>query len=516
MYVSSSSELFKEVILLTSSFQRSSLLSKIKSYFSSDSRVQEPADGSTSLGVATFNGPGGFYSRDTVDLPGRVVMNAKLEPNSNDNNLGDTEEAKLPNLTLAQFFREKGDEPLSEIEYEGVLSLIKRSKSASLVEDTQNALMAGNNSSELSSAVLKPSSVREASLKAPSFRPKYDEFASTANTSLRSVVSAGSRKSRVFDYSSLPSPYRSCSYRHSTTDAILAQKNTAGLESSGADAFSTSSDKMSNTASALISLLDSREAKSEASGLANPYSTRVSEFKRYRRDPESDRFVPHTPSKANGASSPAHSIALSEIQNNENKEAETTEKPTNQQFTKYRPAKASSLRTTVSAKKSPGAESSKPLGSVPHLQETDAPVVPKSSFGFSYPALAMSFDKSSRNANSANSTGKMAAGVSEEGTETKPASSMNTKTTPSFNFSQQLGARKANSPAQTSLAAFAKESDQSSARKANEGQSSRELQSAFSNNEPLQFDFSAPPASGIDPASIDEELVQKSRNIYVF
>lgn len=113
---------------------------------------------------------------------------------------------------------------MSEIEYEGVLSLIKRSKSASLVEDTQNALMAGNNSSELSSAVLKPSSVREASLKAPSFRPKYDEFASTANTSLRSVVSAGSRKSRVFDYSSLPSPYRPCSYRHSTTDAILAQK----------------------------------------------------------------------------------------------------------------------------------------------------------------------------------------------------------------------------------------------------------------------------------------------------
>lgn len=38
-------------------------------------------------------------------------MNAKLEHNSNDNNLGDTEEAKLPNLTLAQFFAKKVTSP---------------------------------------------------------------------------------------------------------------------------------------------------------------------------------------------------------------------------------------------------------------------------------------------------------------------------------------------------------------------------------------------------------------------
>ncbi|SCV00459.1 LANO_0F06964g1_1 [Lachancea nothofagi CBS 11611] len=339
----------------TQSHKKPSLITKIKSFFNNENfNPHKSLNLVETRHYGIVRTPGGFYNQPVKDL---VVTKRRLqepEQNLENSQVDDFDEANASNSALATFFREKGGKPLSDVEYEGVMSLMRKGREVSSDPYPMSEFTAeASHMQEEHSAVLKSATyARDASVKTPSFIPKYDDISDTANSSLRSISSTSLKKARVFDYSNLPSPYGSSSYRHSAAD-VADKKRARTADDHIVRSENPAMHKLSNTASALISLLDSGEHKSQPSGLANPYTSRVSEFKKFKKPANSQNAVPMTPSKGDNKA-PASSIALSEVQLDEGEDNANVEKTTTpQQFAKYKPAKASSLRTTVSAPKSP-------------------------------------------------------------------------------------------------------------------------------------------------------------------
>lgn len=115
------------------------------------------------------------------------------------------------NRVLSSFFHEKGDQPLSAIEYEGVMSLLEKSKAEITLQhpDDSSADNFGgdkhNNSSlaPFTQRILRNTSMVDPNISsstAPDFEPVYHTFSETsrANTSMK----------RVYQFSGLPSPYK--------------------------------------------------------------------------------------------------------------------------------------------------------------------------------------------------------------------------------------------------------------------------------------------------------------------
>ncbi|SCU82400.1 LADA_0C04984g1_1 [Lachancea dasiensis] len=355
--------------------RKKSLVSQIRAFFNGGNLTSE---NSVNLvpppSFAPNRTPGSFFSESSSDLLVNKRRARQSEQEAKEIEAENLDEANSSNSALAAFFREKGDAPLSEVEYEGVLSLMKKNRTCSddltgEKEDASGVFSA----KEMKPALLRPAdAVRTTSFKAPSFVPQYDDYSTTFSTSMRSTSSASSRKSRVFDYSNLPSPYRSCSYKHSAAEVVSSPKRLKSSCEQASEAQSSSNQKLSNTASALISLLDGDKTKPPASGLANPYTNKISEFKHEKRTADSRASEPYTPSKGD-TDKFAQSIALSEIENNEEKDKERGEKhSTAEHFAKYKPVKASSLRTIVSAPKSTDIRSSgkETLRSAPTISES--------------------------------------------------------------------------------------------------------------------------------------------------
>ncbi|KAK6463523.1 hypothetical protein DFJ63DRAFT_122678 [Scheffersomyces coipomensis] len=209
---------------------RGSILSKVKGFFnnaSANSSLNEIANTTTTTEQQTthnnhnqFKIPGGF---DT-SFANETVINA---PPSNDNDVQSS-----PSKLLSDFFKEKGDKPLTKIEYEGVLSLIAKTKNTKPEDKTIN-----NNDSDFTnllndkSLLIHPSNTTQnnsilldspkqrylkrnnpdatSMIDTPEYTPVYHTFAnnsfnnsfSTANKTMPSIK-------RVYQFSGLPSPYR--------------------------------------------------------------------------------------------------------------------------------------------------------------------------------------------------------------------------------------------------------------------------------------------------------------------
>ncbi|TID31018.1 hypothetical protein CANINC_000379 [Pichia inconspicua] len=117
-----------------------------------------------------------------------------------------------PNDTLSEFFNRKGDEPLSEIEVEGVLSLIRKAQSQSRTASANHSLLSsfdvGNNTTTVlrraSSHLPKPVTVPT-----PTFKSRVKTQPSSRSTSFTSTSfsGAGVSKRRIISYNTLDAPF---------------------------------------------------------------------------------------------------------------------------------------------------------------------------------------------------------------------------------------------------------------------------------------------------------------------
>ncbi|ODQ77736.1 hypothetical protein BABINDRAFT_163439 [Babjeviella inositovora NRRL Y-12698] len=149
-----------------------------------------------------------------------------------------------PNATLAEFFQRRGDNPLSEIEMEGVQSLLKRLTA-------KNTPVKGVSTPD--TTVLRfPSELGHTPVVAtPLFTPSYA-------TSPAPTHSA----KRVYQFSGLPSPYRT-----RIRSPLAARLPIISLP------IKRSDKPLSSTASALLSLLELPLPETPA-GFSNPYAKR--------------------------------------------------------------------------------------------------------------------------------------------------------------------------------------------------------------------------------------------------
>lgn len=261
---------------------RNGLLSRVKRYFSGSSipkdQQHEQTRRPTQVADATSN-------RSAFVLPeSSTPANSTL-----------LEADQSTNRVLSNFFQEKGDKPLSEIEYEGVMSLLEKSKASitlplpestpetrkSRVEDSDVSTVQHNHTfAPLSKNVLRNASMYEGnstSFATPDYKPIYHTFSDTS----RGNISV----KRVYQFSGLPSPYQTrikapnMTSRRAKRLESLKQANTSVSSTPSMSAVDTASNKvMSNTANSLLSILDGAESTPDIDNdevvrpLYNPYA----------------------------------------------------------------------------------------------------------------------------------------------------------------------------------------------------------------------------------------------------
>lgn len=179
---------------------RGGLLSKVKRYLSG-----------SALDFASPQNKRPTPSRPLANAS--VIRNVSLAPEllltPANNSMIDPDQST--NRVLSSFFQEKGDQPLTAIEYEGVMSLLEKSKANITLQHPDDTIADNNgddkhNNSSLApftQKILRNTSMVDPNLSsstAPDFEPVYHTFSenSRANTSMK----------RVYQFSGLPSPYK--------------------------------------------------------------------------------------------------------------------------------------------------------------------------------------------------------------------------------------------------------------------------------------------------------------------
>lgn len=273
---------------------RQGLFSKVKRYLSGGSLwqnqqqrdgQQQDSDPSSRLPsrAASVSIPHQHNSRflsDSFSVPNRSVTGP------------DT--TTTPNEVLSSFFKEKGDAPLTEIEYEGVVSLLERSKANVTLPGHNDSTALHRNSTILnhndtadnhtvlpplySQKVLRNSSMHDgnstASLVHSDYRPAYQNYEHSLATN--------PPMKRVFQFSGVPSPYQTrikapgskpkrikriaSTEPNASTDSVISASTTAKPISSTANSLLSVLDGHNNTAS------EDLPQKSQEKPLLNPYA----------------------------------------------------------------------------------------------------------------------------------------------------------------------------------------------------------------------------------------------------
>lgn len=358
--------------------------------------------------------PGGFF---TSELPSRAStsvnatrhgdttrralgnlsqsQNADYEDSDSDSYAADTSNARL-----ADFFSKKGDMPLSDIEMEGVLSLMKKASRSGSVrhQSTANSTINEESIDLERSRVLKKSrtsSAAASTFKAPSFMPKYDNSMTSETPGNASFRSTSSRR-RVFDYSNFPTPYKTVVYKYSAADGrdesrISSASAVPRLQIKASGSFAGDggslppSKKLSNTASALVSLLENEAAKEVPTAqLSNPYSSLVNPLRDYKK--ALSRLPAASPESAQEESAV---VAGKEEPSNRNEVFDSEPLPkqrqTSQQknsLNRYKPTRSSSLRSTVTTDEIPAKDDKleTELRDVKGVEEQQVPSAAKFTF----------------------------------------------------------------------------------------------------------------------------------------
>lgn len=234
---------------------RGGLLTKMKRYFSAGSASNSSAQ---------------KQSRSTTQPPPQpanqsvlAAQSSFIAPANNSFVEGDV----TTNRILSSFFQEKGDRPLTQIEYEGVMSLLDKSRAnitmpveetpqAEKHEETNNTIEARHNQTfaPYSQKVLRNTSMLDANLTSiatPEYKPVYHTF----NDTSRSNVSL----KRVYQFSGLPSPYRT-RIRAPNLNARRAKRLASAASQTSVvpdtSLQSVAQKPLSNAANSLLSILD--------------------------------------------------------------------------------------------------------------------------------------------------------------------------------------------------------------------------------------------------------------------
>lgn len=475
------------------------------------------------------------------------------------------------NAKLANFFSKKGDKPLTDIEMEGVMSLMKKAKnynesisneSMNLTNDennTNDSIIINKHRFQTPNNILKNSRVSSVSsntsFKLPTFNPKYDNSIISTSSHSRRVSSTR----RVFDYSGMPSPYKTVVFRYTSatrpkeTAENISHRNLSTSSVKQNHISKPPSQKMSNVASALVTLLDSKGSSSGDNGvpssvLANPYSAHVSQLRNHKNNNLVEpKILADANHKEKTKEKKEKVEEKEEIINNEDvvledtkdilvekeKEQETP-KQNNTGFQLYKPNRSSSLRSSVVVADDIPAQLNK--------ESNDAvknPEVPKDKPSASLPSSSFNFKFSAPNISKDEGHDEKITEKKELTTKKTPLcqvpeaiSQTEATTTPAiFSFGNtSIGIKKdiakesKQEEAQklASIPAFKFSTDTTITTKATQGTSV-----AYGKKEPEKFNFNikkseihyifeVPQNSGIDPTCIDNNKVESYKSQFVF
>lgn len=174
---------------------------------------------------------------------------------------------KTPNVLLSEFFQQKGDKPLSTIEYEGVLSLLSQSNRKDYVMPgtfSNSPIRSPSKSHDINHSInesfvtnTSPQTLRNESSRIFA-TPEYKSVYNLTSSTKKKVPSV----KRVYQFSGLPSPYRTRIKPPVMTPKRL--KPNMSMEKS---------DKpMNKAATTLLSVLDdSKKSSSYLQQFSNPY-----------------------------------------------------------------------------------------------------------------------------------------------------------------------------------------------------------------------------------------------------
>lgn len=357
-------------------------------------------------------------------------------------------------------------------------------------------------------------SLSDTPFRTPAFKPSYDESNVSDSTSMRSSTA----KRRIFDYSSLPSPYRITVYKYSVADAHKEDNRIVKPTTK----LIAPQKKLSNTASALISLLDGNDSEgnnergngTSISELANPYSSHVSQIRKHKK-PTIDSSL-QTPFKSSQPT-PIKSNALSEIESTKKQEdpalqqqsqqKQPQQQPQQQGFDKYKPVKSSSLRVAVSV--------DEPLKSKKNVsnqlqQQTSVPQSTSFNFSFAKPTTVEP-TKPAGTKPGAFAFGESWSSKKEENTQ------KNKTQTPLFQLNQNKSKQKNEETQESSSFSFTQKCGAHDA--AMSGKSSLAFENhkeAAAGEDVIKYNFGTSAPSNVDPNTVDDSKVEAFRSMFVF
>lgn len=204
-----------------------------------------------------------------------------LQPEQPENSLqqNSSQPEAHANDVLLTFFQAKGDQPLSEVEYEGVKTLLEKARNESFNRsldvgslDTDDANQTVIRTEQPNIVVTPYNTTLKTGndlvlLSTPEYKPAYHSVERSSSRSIPSVK-------RVYLFSGLPSPYRTRIKPPSAKKQslrILPSSDSQPLDLSSS--FTTK--PTSKAATTLLEILDKAEPSDNLKKFANPYSTSI-------------------------------------------------------------------------------------------------------------------------------------------------------------------------------------------------------------------------------------------------
>lgn len=240
------------------------LLLKMKRYISGSSLWQNP-----------LRNPSASSSRDSSRSTSRKpsvsqpnanasrLLSESFAAASTTNQSMDQNPDQTANEMLSSFFKEKGDRPLSQIEYEGVKSLLEKSRANTTLQNDEHTVLRSptrepsfsqqNNTTFSNQRMLKNTSMYDganATFAAPDYRPLYQTF----NESSRVAP-----VKRVYQFSGLPSPYKTRIRAPGQRKASRVMTEADATPLSVAAPEVETPKRISSTATSLLSVLDNQK-----------------------------------------------------------------------------------------------------------------------------------------------------------------------------------------------------------------------------------------------------------------
>ncbi|CCD27074.1 FG-nucleoporin NUP60 NDAI_0J01820 [Naumovozyma dairenensis CBS 421] len=523
------------------------LIAKIKAFFSKPkARSTEKGDGhsnseldypsvleSTSKASEPPKIPGTFFTEpsDSLIISSQLSNHKSNSADTEDRNQSSDVSANI-NYELADFFRRKGATPLNFIEARGVLSLLEKS-TGSIKPSGESSFITippeDVETAELPSILKASNKSSTPNFELPSFTPTLDT--SNGHHGSTATRSHSSSMRRVFDYSRIPSPYRTTIYKYNNqtsegSDITFGRKSEPTKSRSVTKPRKTP--KLSNTASALISLLDTENSETKAlSQIANPYSSSIVEHRRPKKESSTKLVIPAkteietVPEKENRNS---ESIFLSQKEDknisetisipkrgNKNVKNNQVEKPeavsSSNSLNMYKPVRSSSLRSSVVVADNESPKKETEGGNV----KISSPNPPKAAFTFEFGEPEKSSEPEETKSELAKKFAITSQGNKTQGPE--PLLSKDHKADAEIfketNEIDIVGVPQDNKEAKSGTLASAKVN-------APHKDLFPTLSAAVDTKEEEMFDFGTLPPSSTDQQAIDEEKVEAYKSEFVF